>query len=194
MKRAVLLHGTDGTPQSGWLPWLKSELERRGYEVWVPELPNNHTPNRQAYNDFLFSNDWDFKDNLIVGHSSGAVSVLNLLEDSRCPHIKTAVLVGAWSDSKKAGLLDKEDFEKDQFNDLFPPKGFDFGTIKQKTDRLLFLHGDDDPYCPLDQAKWLAEQTASDIIVIPGGGHLNGGAGWTELPQLTSALEERSWL
>jgi len=192
LKRAVLLHGTDGTPESGWLPWLKSELENRGYQVWVPELPNNHTPNYRVYNDFLLK-DWDFTDNLVVGHSSGAVSVLNLLMDERCPHIKTGVLVGAWSDSKAAGLEDG-DFEDDQFKDTFPPDGFDFATIKQKADNLLFVHGDNDSLCPLDQAKWLAQQTGSDIIIIPGGGHLNGGAGWTELPQLTAALEERGWL
>ncbi len=188
MKRAVLLHGTDGTPQSGWLPWLTQQLEKHGYEVWVPELPNNHTPNRKVYNDFLFKSGWDFTDNLVVGHSSGAVSVLNLLEDKRCPHIKTGVLVGAWSHNEEA------DLDREQFKDVFPPSGFNFETIKQKTEHLLFIHGDDDPLCPLEQAEWLAGQTGSEIIVIPGGGHLNGSNGWTELPQLTSALEEQGWL
>ena len=187
-KKAVLLHGTDGSPKSNWLPWLKGELVARGYEVWVPELPNNHTPNRHTYNDFLFSSDWDFTNNLVIGHSSGAVSVLNLLADKRCPHIKTGVLVGAWSH------MEETDLDKEQFKDLFPPDGFDFATIKQKTDNLLFLHGDNDPFCPLDQAQELAEQTGSDIIVISNGGHLNGSAGFTELPQLVTALKERSWL
>lgn len=189
MKKAVLLHGTDGHPTHNWFPWLKTELEKSGYEVWVPELPNNHTPNRKAYNDFLFDNNWDFTDNLIVGHSSGAVSLLNLLEDERCPHIKAGVLVGAWSH------MEETDLDRDQFKDLFPEEGFNFELIKQKANNLLFLHGDDDPFCPLDQAQWLAKQTASEIIVIPGGKHISKKqGGFTELPQLTDALVERGWL
>lgn len=188
MKKAVILHGTDGTPAENWFPWLKNELEARGYEVWVPLLPNNHTPNREVYNDFLLSGKWDFTDNLIIGHSSGAVSILNLLMDERCPHINTGVLAGAWSH------MEETDLDREQFKDLFPLDGFDFDLIKQKTDRLLFLHGEDDPLCPLDQAKWLASQAASDIITLPKGGHLSQSFGFTELPQLIEALERRRWL
>ncbi len=186
MKRAVILHGTDGAPEHNWFPWMKKWLEGRGYEVWVPELPNNHTPNRKVYNDFLLKAGWDFSDNLVIGHSSGAVTVLNLLMDERCPHIKTGVMVGAWAH------MEESDLDKDQFKDLFPPGGFDFDTIKSKADNLLFLHGDDDPFCPLAQAKWLAEQTSSEIIMVPEGHHL--GSKFTELPVLTKALEERRWL
>ncbi len=186
MKKAVILHGTDGSPEHNWFPWLKLELEKRGYEVWIPELPGNHTPDRQVYNDFLFSHGWDFSDNLIVGHSSGAVSTLNLLADERCPHIKTGVLIGAWSH------MEDTDLDREQFKDLFPPDGFDFATIKQNADHLLFIHGDDDPYCPLAQAQWLAEQTGSEIIIVPHGGHL--GSKYPQLPELTGALESRNWL
>src|SRR4051812_47230848 len=97
MKRALLIHGTDGNPNGNWFPWLKQKLEEKGYEVWVPLLPENHTLNRLIYNDFLLGSGHDFTDNIVVGHSSGAVSVLNLLMDERCPHIRLGVLVGAWA-------------------------------------------------------------------------------------------------
>ncbi len=185
MKKAVILHGTDGSPEGNWLPWLKRQLESKGYEVWVPLLPNNHTPNRQVYNDFLFDSGWDFHDNLVIGHSSGAVSVLNLLEDERCPHIKAGVMVGAWHDTKNSPLKDTY-----RFDNLFPLNGFNFQRIKSQADRLIYIHGDDDNHCPVEQAKWLAKQTDSEIIIIPGGRHLTGSAGFTELPQLTAALQD----
>jgi predicted alpha/beta hydrolase family esterase len=186
MKRAVILHGTDGHPSHNWFPWLKKRLGAGGYELWIPELPNNHTPNRRVYNDFLFGAGWDFADNLVIGHSSGAVSVLNLLMDDRCPHIKTGVLVGAWAH------MDGTDLDREQFRDLFPPEGFDFAKITSKASELVYLHGDDDPFCPLDQAKWLAEQTGSEIVIVPGGHHL--GNTHPELPQLTDILERKGLL
>ena len=190
MKRAVILHGTDGSPEENWFPWLKTQLEKIGYKVQVPLLPNNHTPNRNTYNDFLLSSGWDFTDNLIVGHSSGAVSILNLLMDKRTPKIETGVLVGAWSH------MEETDLDREQFKDLFPSEGFDFKAINQKADSFVFVHGDDDPYCPLDQAKWLAKQTKSPIIVIQGGEHftVNLNPKYAEFPELTEILKQQKLL
>lgn len=189
MKKAVILHGTGGKPESNWFPWLKKELENKGYEVWVPFLPGNETPNRQVYNDFLLGEGWDFTDNLVIGHSSGSVSVLNLLEDPRCPKIYTGVIVGSWYDTKNSPLT-----ETDRFAKLFPPEGFNFELIKQKTNNLLFFHGDNDNHCPLEQAQYLAKQLDSEIIIIPNGGHLFAASGFTEFPQLLNTLEERKFL
>lgn len=184
MKRAVILHGTDGRPGAHWFPWLKKKLEEQGYKVWAPSLPENHTPDRQVYNDFLLGGDWDFADNIVVGHSSGAVSILNLLMDERCPHIKMGLMVGAWA----GGSPEEMDYE--QFKNLFPPEGFNFKLIKSKADKLAFLHGDDDPYCPLEQAKYLAEQLDAPITVVHGGRHFtkNNEANF-ELPELWKILE-----
>ena len=182
MKRAVVLHGTDGSPEGNWLPWLKSKLEAEGYEVWAPLLPENHTPNRETYGDCLFGSDWDFTDNLIVGHSSGAVEVLNLLMDPRCPHVHMVVMVGAWQGGVPQGM------DAEPFKNLFPPEGFDFARIKANADKLAFLHGDDDPYCPLEQAQYLAKEFDAAITVVPGGQHLS--AAFRELPQLWEIIHE----
>lgn len=184
MKRAVILHGTDGEPESNWFPWLKTKLKEQSYEVWVPLLPNNHTPNRETYNDFLFGSDWDFTNNIVVGHSSGAVSVLNLLMDERCPHIKLGVLVSAWDHGTPTGM----DYE--QFLKLFPESGFNFDAIKQKAEKLVFLHSADDPYCKLEQAEYLAKNLDAPLMVIQNGGHL--GDKFPELPQLWQVIEPSS--
>lgn len=183
MKRAVILHGTDASPEANWFPWLKEKLEAEGYEVWVPELPGNHTPDRQVYGDFLFGQGWDFTDNLVIGHSSGAVEVLNLLMDERCPKVTMAVMVGAWA----GGLPNGYEVGNTQFVNLFPEEGFDFELIKSKAENLAFLHGDNDPYCPLEQAKFLAEKLDASLTVIPDGGHL--GKNFPEFPQLWDVIK-----
>lgn len=185
-KRAVILHGTDASPEANWFPWMKKLLEEKGYEVWVPLLPNNHTPNAKVYNDFLFGAGWNFTDNLVIGHSSGAVSVLNLLMDDRCPGIETGVIIGSWHTSAKPWT------PPEQFKDLFPAEGFDFEKIQSKSKNLIFVHGDNDPYCPIEQARWLAKQTNSEIVTIAGGHHL--GSKFKELPELVRILEEKNLL
>jgi predicted alpha/beta hydrolase family esterase len=191
MKRALILHGTDGSPGSNWLPWLKSTLKTKGYEVWTPQLPDCHTPNRETYGDFLFSQGWDFTDNIVLGHSSGAVEVLNLLMDERLPHIKLAVMVGAWAeldvpDGYKENIL-AAGLSREQFLNLFPPQGFDFALMKSKADHIVFLHGSDDPFCPLEQAEYLAKALDAPIMVVPDGHHL--GSRFTELPELWQIIE-----
>ncbi len=183
MKKAVILHGTHGNPDNNWFPWLKAKLEQNGYEVWIPQLPDCDKPNRNTYGDFLFSCGWDFTDNIVVGHSSGAVEVLNLLMDDRCPHVRQAVMLGVWSGGLPQGFSDPSTFAN-----LFPPDGFDFQRIRDRASSLAFLHGSDDPYCPLEQAEYVSQQLGAPLGVVRGGGHL--GAQFTELPELWKILEK----
>ncbi|HSX30738.1 MAG TPA: alpha/beta hydrolase [Candidatus Saccharimonadales bacterium] len=182
MKKAVILHGTDAGPEANWFPWLKAKLEAAGYQVWVPVLPENHTPNRDKYNDFLFGNGWDFEGNIVVGHSSGAVEVLNLLMDRRCPKIKMGLMVSAW-----AGGVPKDWPEPRQFAHLFPRWGFKWRRIRAHAQRLAFVHGSNDPYCPVEQAMTLSAKLKASLMIVPGGHHL--GSGFTELPQLWPIIE-----
>jgi predicted alpha/beta hydrolase family esterase len=69
---------------------------------------------------------------------------------------------------------------------VFPPQGFDFGLINSKAAKLAFVHGDDDPYCPLQQAEYLAGEWGAPLTVIPHGGHL--GSRYTEFPELWEIL------
>ena len=43
-KRVFIIHGWEGFPEEGWFPWLKSELEAKGFEVFVPQLPESSNP------------------------------------------------------------------------------------------------------------------------------------------------------
>jgi predicted alpha/beta hydrolase family esterase len=45
MKNAIILHGTGDTPTDFWFPYIKENLEKRGYSVWLPQLPNAEKPN-----------------------------------------------------------------------------------------------------------------------------------------------------
>lgn len=187
MKRAVFLHGTGGSPNDHWWPWLGNQFERAGYEVWAPELPGSTQPSAERYWKLLGSAGWDFKDNVLVGHSSGATSVLNLLARAGFPRAKAAVLVGVFLNERLTrGSADFAD--NDQFIDLFPAKGFDLQALKERAERFYFVHGDDDPYCAYEDTKGAVAEVDGELITVASGGHLSGDS-VAELPGLVSKLK-----
>ena len=44
-KRVFIIHGWEGYPEECWFPWLKTEIEKTGFEVVVPNMPDadNHS-------------------------------------------------------------------------------------------------------------------------------------------------------
>ncbi len=188
MKRALLLHGTDGNPDSLWFPWLRTQLEDNGYEVFAPLLPDNHTPNRETYANFLKNSGWDFNDNLVVGHSSGSTTILNLLSSDWFPKVKVTVLVGAFLNQRLLQVNPPSWYDAQQFTNLFPEQ-YDTGILREKGGKFYFVHGDDDPFCDLNDAKELSDKLGGTFIEIPNGGHLAASSGITELPQIIEALK-----
>lgn len=54
---------------------------KKGYKVWLPQLPNCNKPNVDTYNKFLLQ-DWDYNPKtVLIGHSSGSVEILSFLEN-----------------------------------------------------------------------------------------------------------------
>lgn len=191
MKKAVLLHGTDGTPTDHWFPWLKKELEESGYEVFAPTLPENHTPNRDVYEAFLKSCGWDFTDNLLIGHSSGTTTILNLLMADWFPTVKAAVMVGTFLNKKLTKSADW--YEQGQFDNLFV-QNFDIEKIKSKCPEFIFVHGDNDHACDYNDAKEFCGKLDGDFITIKNGSHLSGSSGITEIPEITEKLTDKGFL
>ncbi len=182
MKNALLLHGTAGSSQSNWIPWLSSQLKEKGWEVWSPDLPHSERPNLTRYNKFLLANkDWQFNaETVLVGHSSGAVAILGLLQ--ALPDdvvIDKAILV--------SGFLD--DLGWDSLTELFE-KPFDFAKIKKKAKQFIIIHSDNDPYVPIENATMLAEKLDGQLIIKEGQGHFNleVGAKYKEFPLLLQLI------
>jgi uncharacterized protein len=183
MKNAIILHGTGNTPEGNWFRWLEKELNRRGYEVWLPQLPDAEMPNAEKYNELLLNHGFNFNDEtILVGHSSGAVSILNLLQElPGGTKIKAAFLVGAF----------EKPLDVTARSELFP-KPFDFEKIKSRCGKFIFLHSDNDPYCPLEGAQFLAKKLGGELTVEPGQGHFNleTGPQYKEFPLLLKLIDK----
>ena len=96
MKRVIIIHRWSGGPDDDWRPWLKIELEQRGYEVANPEMPDTDTPVIKKWVDKLRevvgTPDADM---YFIGHSIGCQAILRYLETIDTP-VGGAVFVAGW--------------------------------------------------------------------------------------------------
>lgn len=185
MKTAIILHGTFGSPDGNWFRWLKKELEQRGLTVWLPQLPQAEKPSLRKWQLFI-KEQCPFpinEETLIIGHSSGSILAL-VLAQSNMEKIGAIVGVSVFHDNS----LQWE--PNDQLFDV----QFDWTAIRQGVNKLIFAHSDNDPYVPLDQAKYVAINTGAEMIVIPGEGHFNleRSDEYKQFPKLLEILEQRA--
>jgi predicted alpha/beta hydrolase family esterase len=187
MKNAIILHGTLGSPDGNWFQWLKTELEKKGATVWLPQLPHAEQPSLQEWADFVHAK-CPFainEETLIVGHSSGAILALILAQQNSQP-IGGVVCVSVFHDNS---------LQWEPNNKLFDVE-FDWQSVQQNAQQLLFIHSDDDPYVPLNQAQYVATKCNANLVAIPGQGHFNVEQSETyrEFPALIEVLKQKDFL
>ncbi len=183
MKNALILHGTNGHSSHNWFPWLKQQLESRDWNVWVPNLPHCEKPDPKNYIPFILGNkDWEFNnESVIIGHSSGAVSILHLLQSfPKDTKVDTCILVGTFND----------DLGEDFLSVLFDtPLNFD--EIKKRAKRIVLVHSDDDPYCPLEHAEYQQKKLDAELVLLKGQKHFSvstAGEKYKKFPELLKIL------
>ena len=84
MKRVIVVHQWMAGVDGDWRPWLKTELEKRGYEVSVPEMPDIDTPVIEKWvnklSEVVGKPD---SDTYFVGHSIGCQTIMRFLEKEK---------------------------------------------------------------------------------------------------------------
>ncbi|MDQ3099230.1 MAG: alpha/beta hydrolase [bacterium] len=165
MKNILILHGTGSNSQGNWFPWLADVMEQQGWKVWAPNLPGAEKPNMKTYTDHLLGNtEWKFNEqSVIVGHSSGAVAglgLLNKLEEGK--KIGTYIGVGAFH----------TDLNWESLKELFV-EPLNYERIKGHAAKFIFIHSDNDPHVPVIEAEYLARALNGELIIKKGQGHFN---------------------
>lgn len=181
MKRAFLIHGWGGSPSHGFFPWLKEELESRGYLVAVPFMPNSDRPTYETWVPFLESLiGTPDEETLLIGHSMGCKAALCAAE--RLPkggRIGMIVMV--------APVIDRIDGMEEADVDTVRPllaRVLDAEVIRGSTTRLIGIFSDDDPYIPLDNETYCRISLGAETMILHGRRHFSGDDGCIKLPEL----------
>ncbi len=176
----MIIHGTKGTPQSNWFPWLKDALEDLGHNVVVPEFPTPKDQDVDNWLDVFDDNIEDPANTVLIGHSIGATLLFNALFGAEEAFKATFFVAPVLENIGKP--------EYDKLNQSFYDIEFDWQDIKSHAGAVHILYGESDPYIPKSQVEALERHLKTRMTVIPRGGHLNSEAGFTEFPDILKMI------
>lgn len=167
-KRVFIIHGWEGTPDSNWFPWLKSELEKKGFEAAVPQMPNAANPKMGEWLAYLRKIAGEPDENtFFVGHSLGSIAILRYLESLNTGEkIGGVILVAGFSEPIGIGELDN-----------FFATPLDYTKVKGSAGEIIAINSDNDRLVPLKQGEIMRDKLGAKFIIIPNGDHLNAGDG-----------------
>src|SRR3990167_4632162 len=184
-KRAFIIHGWDGYPVEGWFPWLKTELEKNGFQVQVPAMPEPAEPKIEAWVSHLSKVVGDVDENTyFVGHSIGCQTILRYLESLHADKkVGGATFVAGWFT-----LMNLETHEEKEIAPPWLETPIDFDKVKQHTKKFFAVFSDDDEVVPQENKKLFEERLDAKITTESGKGHFSGSDGVKELPVILEAI------
>ena len=180
--KVIVVHGTGGSSEGNWFPWIKGELNVLGCDVIVPQFP---TPERQSFDTwrevFDAVNTSQPQHTVLIGHSIGAPFILRIAEEAASPY---KAIFAVCPFSEKLGVK-----EFDDLNATFVDHNFNWPRIKAGALHRCCLAGNNDPYVPLSLSTAIAEKIDAKLEVVSNGGHLNAGSGYLSFPELLERVK-----
>ena len=179
MKNYFILHGSFGSPFGNWFPYLRKEIENKGFEVYTPDFPIG--VGYQNYENWsrLLKTYFDVglitENTTIFAHSIAPVFICKFLIENKIK-VKRLVLV-CWFNNY-FGINEEYDTVNGTmyFNNL--------KDIKKYCNDIICYYSDNDPYVSLEAEKEFADTIANEQYVISNGGHLNSESGYTAFKEL----------
>ena len=175
MKKVYLVHGWGGSPDSeGWFAWLRAELEKKGFSLEVPRMPNTDKPEINAWVNKLKETVKDTnEETYFIGHSIGCQGVLRFLETLNSEtKIGGVILVAPWIHLDE-NTIKEEGEEVTEIAKPWIETLIDFEKIKKHTNNFVCIFSDNDPYVPLSDSDLFKEKLNAKVIIKHNEGHFN---------------------
>lgn len=182
-KQVIIIHCWDGYPNYCWYPYVKRELEAKGFSVQIPAFPETEAPKLDKWLPILKEKIIvPDTDTYLIGHSVGCITILRYLE-SLAPGQKIGGVVFVAGFTDNLGFEDLKNFFVDDIQ---------FEKIKEKVNRFVVIHSDNDPYVPLTQADIFKEKFGAEVIIKHNFKHFSGPVdkeeSCTELPDVVESI------
>jgi len=182
MKNVIILQGAGETQSSFRLPYVKKELEKRGYEVWLPQLPGIENPQLEKILPFVLEGGKFTNETVIIAHSAGCPLTLSVLEKIDVK-VKQAILVAGYSRPLPEGA-----------NSILQEK-YGWKKIRNHVKDIIFINSDNDPWgCDDKQGREMFDKLGGTLIIKHGEGHMGSDSfnqPYKEFPLIVALVETK---
>lgn len=188
-KRVIIVHGWGNKAEDYWFPWLKKELEERGFSVVAPSLPQTKIPRIGNWIPALQAAVGTLDDQtFFVGHSLGCLAIARYLETAP-EGVKAggAVLVAGFF--KRLTNVETDGFNMEAVAEWLETP-LDLEKVKSHLGKSVAIFSDNDRYVPLDNQEEFRDRLGSKIIVEHAKGHFYEGDERYRQPVVLNALLE----
>lgn len=172
--KVIIIHGNGGgTGDSQWLPWLKQELEKRGFDAVSPTFPDNEEAKSSIWLPYIDELGAD-ENTILVGWSSGAVAAMRYAEQHK---IKASVLIGACYTDLGEEIEKISGYYDDPWQ---------WEAIKANQNWIAQFGSIDDPVIPIEESRFVHEKLDTEYYEFADKSHF----GWPEpMPTFPEVLE-----
>ncbi len=179
----VIIHGSNDQPlnnisQKNWFPWLKQNLENKGYTTILPELSNNHAPDYEVWKQDFERQVGNLNSNsVVIAHSAGGAFIVRYLSEKLVP-IRKLILMSP-SHTKTADNSRLNDLLNFQIN----PK------LQSLIGSVIVATSDNEPEYRHENVDFYLSQLGGSKKIFEGLGHFcKSDMGRVEFPEILELL------
>ena len=179
MSNYIIIHGSFGSKDGNWFPWLKEKLEQKGNIVDVPQMPIGvGNQNFENWTNILNGIKID-ETTTIIAHSIAPIFVCKYLLTYK-KKVKKLIFVCGFNNY--LGINEEYDNVNKSmyFNNL--------QDVKQYANEIICFYSDNDPYVKYEVEKEFADTIATEQVLIPNGGHINSESGYDTFEDIVNYL------
>jgi predicted alpha/beta hydrolase family esterase len=183
MTRVFIVHGWGDKPGDHWMPWLKGQLEQKGFSVAAPALPNTEAPVIDEWVSYLDGEVGEAgEETYYVGHSIGCQTIMRHIE--RLPagvSVRGAAFVAPWF--VLAGLSAEEEAIARPWIET----PIEVAAVRSRLPELIAFFSSDDPWVTLDNIALFEQRLGARTHLLEGRKHIGVESGMTTFPELLAA-------
>lgn len=187
--KAVIVPGNGCVPVEGcnWYYWAQQQLIDSGMflgGVLLPSMPDPHKARRKVWIPYLLEECGVDHNTVLIGHSSGAVCAMRLLEQHR---LAGAVLVAAChTDLGHKSEAISHYYPRSETSERFQTGDggeWKWDAIKRNAGFILQFHSHDDCFIDFKEARFVADKLGSTLFEFRDRNHF-----FKPFPELITAL------
>jgi len=189
MKKVYLIHGWDSNSKKAWYPWLKEHLEKKDFDVTVPDMPNTEEPKIEEWVGKLKELVGEPNEDVyLIGHSIGCQAIMRYLETLReGKKVGKVIFVAGWFDLLDEAYIDDYEYDK-KIIEPWVKTPIDFEKVKSHSNSFIAINSNNDPYVDNTQLKNFEEKLGAKGIILNGKGHFSEEENFREFPELSEEV------